>query len=209
MIKKIELLVHIKNKEIFNEFFPDIPNTPKVHPYWNYTRKKDVIKIDLYEEIVHYLNKEKTFEYSVDDIFEIKQYQEYMIGNHLDFFKKFGNTFLYITYVMNGKEYINFYPDDSIIMSTQFSYKNYKRISSIYTKVKYKENGKLVSNDITDLVQSFSNNDDPITPEMILLYDDSINEDLNKIIFKNVYNWGSKYYSLKEDMDDKFLILNF
>ena len=76
-IKKLSFVCKITDNEMFNIIFPEYDNVPKVQPGWTYHPNKQVIKIDLGEEIVDYLNKLEIFEYNFDELFLIKQQQNF------------------------------------------------------------------------------------------------------------------------------------
>jgi hypothetical protein len=160
-IHKVYLVAKITDFDKFNEIFPDIANVSKVHPFWIYHDKKGVIKIDLGMDIVIFLNKyikfNETFEYTLKEFIDIKYNGKNLVDIYSEFFQSFGKLFIYVEYQLHNKEYINVYTEHDTILSTQFLYKNSKESKCLYLK-------------------KFLNNDTPITPELVFLYDDKIND---------------------------------
>ena len=123
-LNSIYLVVQITDEIVFNELFPDNGNAPKVQPSWEYFDKKRVIKIDLGTDITNFLNKNDSFEYSLNTFFELKENDEYLIDIDIETFKKFGDIFVYINYNLDNNEYINVYSKNEIIFSKHFLIKN-------------------------------------------------------------------------------------
>ena len=123
-LNSIHLVVQITDENVFNELFPDNGNAPKVQPSWEYFDKKRVIKIDLGTDITNFLNKNDSFEYSLNTFFELKENDEYLIDIDIETFKKFGDIFVYINYNLDNNEYINVYSKNEIIFSKHFLIKN-------------------------------------------------------------------------------------
>ncbi len=198
-IKKMDFICKITDNEMFNIIFPEYDNVPKVQPGWTYHPDKQVIKIDLNQEIVEYLNSLEIFEYNFDELFLIKQTKQeqeqkqednYLIDIDYELFKSIGNCYIYIEYTINNKDYINVYKKGNEILSTQFEYLNNNKETKfvIYSK------NKDTPNDITDYFNKFINNDIILTPEEILIYDDTITHNLEQTTIEIIeYSTISKY----------------
>jgi hypothetical protein len=167
-ITDVYLLIKIKDFKKFDEIFPDNLGDSKVHPYWIYHDKKGVIKINLESDIVNFLNRQKLFEYTIDELLELKENNENLIDIDINTFKPFGDYYIYIDYIFDNKKYTNFYNTSDEILSTQFSYKNSKSFN-------YKFYDSFID------IKPFLNNDKPITSEHILLYNDTINKNLDNL----------------------------
>ena len=63
-INEVFFIVKITNEVVFNDIFPE----SKVQPSWDYFDKKRVIKIDLGTDITNFLNKNDSFEYSLNEV---------------------------------------------------------------------------------------------------------------------------------------------
>jgi hypothetical protein len=205
-IKSVHFISHIKNNELFDEMFPDYVNVPKVQPSWSYFDKKQVIKINLNNEIVDYLNNKinsyECFEYHFEDFLNIKESDEHLITIDLEFFKTLGDNYIYINYSFNNMDYINVYSENDEILSTHFLYTNNKVISYIKSSISYLENKKEVEVDITDYFNCYSNNDKLLTPEQILLNYDPLDENLENITLNINYPWIKKTYRLNEKINN-------
>jgi hypothetical protein len=167
IIRDVYILIKITDFKKFDEIFPD-NDSLKLHPSWIYLDKKGIIKINVGTDIVEYLNKQKLFEYDIDDFLDLKENNEYLIDIDIKTFKPFGDYFIYIDYNLNNKIYTNFYNNSDQILSTQFLYKNSKNINYTFY-------------DTLIDIKPFLNNDKPITPEHILLYNDNINKNLDNV----------------------------
>ena len=168
-IKNVYLLIKITDYKKFDEIFPD-NGSSKVQPYWTYHDKKGVIKINLGNNITKFLNKQQSFEYIIDDFLELKKNNKYLIDIDINTFKPFGEYFIYIDYILDNKFYTNVYTISDEILSTQFLYKNSKSF-----KYNFYHNYNFID------INPFLNNDKPITPEHILLYNDTINKNLDNV----------------------------
>jgi hypothetical protein len=194
-INSISFVCHINDIERFDEVFPDYHNIYKVQPNWLYFDKKQIVKIDLGMEIVKYLNDimDETFEFTIEQFFELKENNEYIIDINTELFKEFGEIYLYVNYSIDGLDYINVYTKDDEILSTQFEYTNIKN-KTLKCTIKYTENDKNFVEDITEYFKCFTNNDIPITLEMLLYNYDNLNISLQPLLLKLNYPWRTVNY---------------
>jgi len=182
-INKIYLIVKITNYEIFDETFMPLPGVSRVQPHWEYFSDKGVIKIDLNQEIVDFLNH-STFNYTFDELFAIKFDEDYLITIDKSCFTEFSNLILYVEYTLNNQDYINFYRETDTICSQDFTTKNFKNQQIFNCKayiMSIKSN--LLEIDITDYIKLFVNNKNEIPIEIFLLYY-NINMNLNNMLLK-------------------------
>jgi hypothetical protein len=188
-INNIDLIIKITNYEIFDEIFMPLPGVPLVQPHWVYYDNKGIIKINLGKEIVLFLNKQKgCYDYSFNNLFELKEkYKdtyEHLITVDLNVFKDFSKMFITVDYTFNNKEYTNFYYENDIILSKDFTTKNFKNEEYSFSKayiMLIKSN--VLSENITDYFKRFLNNKQKITPEIILL-NYNINISLDELVLK-------------------------
>jgi len=189
-INKIYLICTITNKRTFNGFFPD----GIVQPSWEYKPNKNVIKIDLGKDIVNILNQQEIYEYTVE---------EFLMLDEIDvdpvFFGDFGKISIYVEYTFEQKRYINFYHYYDTIMDTHFLYKNSKTFDAFYTTIEYHTEKGYHSMDITEFTNLFTNNDNPITFEAIMLFHD-LDVQIEQCIYKMHYNYGTVYYLPKKEI---------
>ena len=193
------------NEVVFNDIFPE----SKVQPSWDYFDKKRVIKIKLNKKLINFLNKNDNF--SFDELFELKIKNKYLIDIDINLFKKFGDIFIYTnesngtngtnesngtngTNESNGTNRTNcihVYTLDQKIDSSDFN-PNFNFIFNKCT-LEYK-NYKI---DLTEYLHSFRFNEF-ITPEILLLFYDNFNEDLDFILLKINFDWCTKILLLKQ-----------
>lgn len=201
-IHTVELVVKITDNDKFNEIFPDIENVSKVQPFWTYHDRKGVIKIDLGMDIVDFLNKlirvDQTFDYTIKDLINLRYNGKHLISVYFDFFKQFGELFIYITYYLNNEEFINVYNERDFILSTQFLYKNSKTNNIILNYCctdDHLENRFFV----TDYLKKFMNNDNSITPELVVLHHDKLNINTDFLLFKILFDFNNvQYYNVRQ-----------
>ena len=172
-INEVFFIVKITNEVVFNDIFPE----SKVQPSWDYFDKKRVIKIKLNKKLINFLNKNDNF--SFDELFNL--------------FKKFGDIFIYTneSNESNGTNCIHVYTLDQKIDSSDFN-PNFNFIFNKCT-LEYK-NYKI---DLTEYLHSFRFNEF-ITPEILLLFYDNFNEDLDFILLKINFDWCTKILLLKQ-----------
>ena len=170
-IKKVSFIVKITDNEMFDIIFPDYENIHKVQPGWTYIPDKYVVKIDLENEIVDFLNNIDEYDFTFEELLSIKNNKDFIVDIDHHLFMNIGNCYIYIEYTMNEKDYINVYTKYDNILSSQFSYMN------LHKEVPF---ALYCENDYTEYVNKFINNDCGITPEKIFLYNDSITNKVNE-----------------------------
>jgi len=177
-INSVTFLCKITDHDAFDILFPTYTNISKVQPGWTYIPDKNVIKIDLGNEIVNYLNKVPFFEYFFEDFFSIQQ-EDYLIDIDYDIFKIIGESYIYIEYTMDNKSFINVYKKPNEILSTQFQYMN------LHMQV---DSASYCKSECKKYINLFLNNDNDITPEDMFLYDDNIKNDLKENTLEIIKN---------------------
>jgi len=156
----IYILCKIKDKDIFNYYFPEIKGN-RVQPGWLYFEEKGVIKIKVDYNLEH----------------EITTYAELLSNTDIDteFFEEFCDIFIYINYFTNNKEYINIYQKDSIIDIFDFleheTELSKKHNSLICATLQVDEKNEY----ITKYFKMYLNNKIPINLNLMLLNYDKIN----------------------------------
>lgn len=194
-LQQIYFVVEITDYSSFNLSFPE----NRVQPSWDYYPIKGVIKIDLGNELVDYLNSQEIFELSFDDFLDLKVDHEYISTIDPDFFKMFGRVYIYIDYYLNGNDYTNVYTNRDTILSTDFLYKNSKLLNFVKSFVFYVDENKLYVDKLTDYLKRFLNNDREITLYLLLLNFDRLDTPLNDCIIKTVdRSRNSNYYTTNE-----------
>jgi hypothetical protein len=181
-INSIELVVKVTDYETFNKNF-NITGVPVVQPHWEYLSKKGIIKINLGEEIVNYINQNK-HDCTLESLFDVKENDEYLVTVDLELFKTFGQPFIIIDYRLDNKDYKNFYYTNQIIHHGDFTKKHF--INETFLKGRsylMMLNNNQYTNDITSYVKLFLNNKNKVTTEIILL-NYPINISLNELILK-------------------------
>ena len=96
-IQSVHFVCAINNMELFTQQFPE----QIVQPHWEYYRIKKVIKIELDEDVINYLNV-TDLALSFDNIVMLSTIDK-------DFFKEFGELFFYIKYNLDNVPFINVY----------------------------------------------------------------------------------------------------
>jgi hypothetical protein len=176
-INKIYLVAKITNYEIFDEQFMPLPGGSRVQPHWEYFADKGVIKIDLNQDIVNFLNQ-STFDYTLDELFKLKNNQDFIITVDIPLFKEFSELFIYVHYSLNGQDFINFYSQNDLICLKDFKIRHFKN------EFKFAQlHFGLINLDITDYLKLFSNNKKEVTQELLLL-NYNIDANLEKVNLK-------------------------
>ena len=156
--KKVILIAKIKNQALFDEYFPDLGTKYKTQPQWEYLPLKNIIKIELEQEI---------HEGPLDDYLN-------QTSLDIDFFKSFCELYIYVYYNFGENGYINVYkPSDTVcktdftIMETGLSQKYHDIICATFQC-----EGQQIY--VTKYLKMFLNNKNNITPEILIMYNDSI-----------------------------------
>lgn len=168
-IENIYFICKITNQKIFNDFFPE----NKIQPNWKYYSEKQCLKIELDESLVKYLNKNH-FNVSFNDFFELNENNQKFITLYLPFFQKFGDNYIYIEYFIDSQKFINIYSNEQILKNTDFELKDTelkrKYSNFICGAIKYGVGNEYISN----YFRSFLNNEQLLTPELLLLNYDKL-----------------------------------
>ena len=162
----------IKDDGLFNEFFPLYRNksASRVQPSWDFFENKKVIKIKL------------------NNFTDTISFEEYVNDSGLDipFFKAFGDIYIYVNY----NNLINVYLPGDIIDLEDFNVScNYPLLVNsyvTYNKPSLQDSDIYITSaeHITDYLKYFLNNKNVITPEILLLnYDKLDNSIINLIKF--------------------------
>ena len=189
-INNIDFICKITDFELFNELFPNNMGKYKVQPQWDYFDKLNVIKTNLDQELIGYLNNlSEDNKFNLSEFFDLKDnLNERFISLYLPFFKKFGTYYIYINYTYLGKKYINVYDSSSIIDMKDFKVGNSGKFDGILcSNIKYNNGYEENTEYISSYFKKFYNNKTPLTLELLLLnYHLNINSENCKLnIIKN------------------------
>jgi hypothetical protein len=188
-ISKIDFIVKITDETLFEEIFHG-----KLQPGWKYFSNKKILKIELPEDILDFINT-KIDTIKVSDLFELKEIEEeHLISLDVPLFESFGKIYLYFTYFIDSQKFINVYTPDMNISKSDFSmsYSNYDNI--LCASLKYKNKIEYISN----YYKLFFNNGQTLTPEILIMNNDKLNipiENCKLIIIKDK---SIKEYSYNE-----------
>ena len=200
-IDSIDFICKITDKKLFNEVFPDNPNFKyKVQPSWNYYDKKGVIKINLDQELIDFLNKSVNFSYSIRNLFELKNIStnEHFVSLFLPFFESFGINYIYVNYTFLGKKYINIYDQINFINKSDFNEDytcGFKGI--LCSNIKYNIDDHEFTEYISSYLKMFYNNK-TLTLEHLLLNYDKINVPMDNCKLHIIENSKIKKLNLNE-----------
>ena len=192
LIKSIHFVFKITDHDAFNEYFKNNrTNNITLQPKWDFYKLKNVIKIQLDDDFIDYLNTNLigtkgtkgtngtkgtkgtngTNEISFNDFINIKNNKEYYVTLDIPFFESFGQVYLYVNYKLNDKRYINVYNTTSTISSSDFSstteLSNTNLFKSFFNNVlcstiTYKTTLKLKTEYTTNYFKMFTNNPDKV-----------------------------------------------
>jgi hypothetical protein len=184
--QKVVLVCKIVDLELFDEYFPVLNTKTRVQPSWEYSKSKQIIKIEISE---FDFNKPVSFEEFLDTT-----------GIDIEFFETFCKMCLYVHYFIENREYINIYQSKQIIDNKDFELKE-TELSRRYEKLicAIFNNGNEQEIYITRYFKMFLNNNYPISTQQILSYNENINS-LNGIngVLKLVDSKIIKLYSVNE-----------
>jgi hypothetical protein len=156
--KKVTLIAKIKDHALFDEYFPILSTKFRTQPQWDYNPLKNIIKIELEQEIIEglcmdYLN--------VTDI-------------DIPFFETFCELYVYTHYTYDLKKYINVYRPSDIISNSDFVVSEtelFKKYRSLICVTFQMDNKQMY---ITQYFKMFLNNKKNVTLETLLMYNDNI-----------------------------------
>lgn len=203
-INKINLLCKITNESLFNEIFPN----KKLPIFWNYSNKKNVIKIELPIELLNKLNNEEYPEitdYSFNKLLDTTS----IINNNISDFivtvdhkllKKFSDIYLYFHYSLDNKSYINIYSEKNTIKLTDFKIPNNNDYFNKIVCCTLKQNNKEKTHYVTKHVKKFINNNinTKITPELIFMDYPELNINIIKSILYIIHDKYINEYSYND-----------
>lgn len=189
-ISKIEFIVKITDEDLFREIFHN-----KLQPGWKYFNNKKVLKIEISDDIIDYLNK-NTIDYS--NLFELKDSDnEHLISLNIPLFEKFGNVFLYFTYYIDSQKFINVYSDLTTISKNDFILIKPNNFNNILcTSIKYNNKIEYISN----YFKLFYNNNTILTSELILMNYDKLNIDIENSKLIIIKDKSIKEYSYTDEI---------
>ena len=178
-INRIEFVCKIKGKY-----------TDDIQPYWDYNREKKLIKIDLTRDLIEQFNTIINTEFT--ELFDLRDIAgERLITLFMDYFTEIGETYIYVNYTLNNKDYINVYRPGDTVSHTDFKYtKDKPKIICGYikhSKIEY----------VTEYIRMYGNND-YITPEILVLGNDLLNPKDDKYTLNIIYPNGIKKYLYNE-----------
>jgi hypothetical protein len=169
-INKINLILKVTNEELFNETFDQ-----KFQKWWKYFPEKKVLKIELDQEVINYLNK--TDVVHADDLLDVlDSNDDHIITLDIPLFKTMGDIYLYVTYYNDYRKFINVYTTDSLISKCDF---NQIGSSGQFDNIlcsSLKHDNK--TEYLTNYLKLFYNNKCKLSPELILLNYDKLTEDV-------------------------------
>jgi hypothetical protein len=186
-IESINLVCKVKNEEYFSEILDldEYLNKKKLmfQPTIEYYPEHKIFLSEIIDNIDFlnkYLIEKADFSFNIDDL---------DITLDLEFFRKLGDIYVYITYVHNDKKYTNVYFNDALFNSKDFVlnkssafYDNFNDI--ICANVKYRDHTEY----LTTYFKQFVNNTCSLTPELILYnyqFIDKIEKDYALVILRN------------------------
>jgi hypothetical protein len=184
--QKVVLVCKIVDLELFDEYFPVLNTKSRVQPSWEYSKSKQIIKIEIPE---FDFNNPVSVEAFLDTT-----------GIDIEFFETFCKMCLYVHYFIEDREYINIYqskqiihPKDFELKETELSRRHEQLIAAVF------DNGNNQEIYITRYFKMFLNNNYPISTQQILSYNEQINS-LNGVngVLKLVDNKIIKLYSVNE-----------
>ena len=202
-INNIDFICKITDFELFNELFPNNMGKYKVQPQWDYFDKLNVIKTNLDEDLIDYLNKVTNLsedkKFTLSEFFDLKDnLNERFISLYLPFFKKIGTYYIYINYTHLGKKYINVYDSSSIIDMKDFKDKKIDKFDGILcSNIKYNNGHEENTEYISSYFKKFYNNKTPLTLELLLL-NYHLNINLEKVKLNIIKNNEIKELNLNE-----------
>jgi hypothetical protein len=177
-INTIDFVFKITDNNSFEEYFKNNErNNITLQPLWDYYKNKKVIKIQLDEDFINYLNK-NAYKISFHDFINLKNDNEYYVTLDIPFFETFGDVYLYVNYKIDSKKYINVYKTTDEIHSNDFLniINNNEANNIICSSFEYSTSTPTRVNFeyMTNYLKMFFNNKTDITPELLLLNYDKL-----------------------------------
>uniref|UniRef100_A0A6C0I8F6 Uncharacterized protein n=1 Tax=viral metagenome TaxID=1070528 RepID=A0A6C0I8F6_9ZZZZ len=169
-IHKIDLVIKVKNEELLHENFLN-----GFQPGWKYFKNKKVLKIQLEHDSYEYLNQSLNI---LEFLESIDPHGEHVISLDIPLFNLIGELYLYITYYVNDQPFINVYNKSQLL---DFEIKN-NSFNILCCSLKYGEKNEY----FTNYIKMFVNNKIKITPELLLMNYDKVDEsNCSIIVVKN------------------------
>ena len=196
-ISTIDFVFKITDNNSFEEYFKNNEkNNITLQPLWDYYKKKQVIKIQLDEDFINYLNKNE-YKISFHDFINLKNDNEFYVTLDIPFFEAFGDIYLYINYRINNKKYVNVYKPSDEIHSNDFLniINNGEADNIICSSFEYSTSAKVKFEYMTNYLKMFFNNKRHITPELLLLNYDKLDIQVSdlKLNVITVHSENKKY----------------
>jgi hypothetical protein len=179
----IYFVCKINDQELFEESFAN-----NFQPGWKYFPEKKALKIKLDQEVFdHIIDKTPEELYEVFD-----SSGEYLISLDIELFNSFGTNYLYIEHCSDSRKYVNVYSSTEKILSSDFVIDKKKMLFNDVLCASLKVNDR--TEYLTSFLKMFSNNT-LITPEMVLLFNDSVDIDIRNVQLvtireKSINNYG-------------------
>jgi hypothetical protein len=178
LITKVNFVCKVNNQELFDESFKN-DNKIIISPYWDYLNENNVIKIDLDNEFLEYINIiiKNSENLSFDQIIDLKNNSdEHLVSIDLPFFKKLGKVCIYVYYSIDSKKLINVYEENDNLSLDDFTIQESTPLKECLNKLicaSLKSNS--VKNEyVTTYLRMFVNNKNVVTPELIFYNYDKI-----------------------------------
>jgi hypothetical protein len=183
LITKVNFVCKVKNLDFFNEIFKD---KLKINPDWKYLKENNVIKIEMEQDFLEFLNKKvtgfnehtnNTRSIPFEDIINLKNNDsEYLISLDLSFFKQLGEVFLYFYYSIDNKNCINVYGENDTLLLDDFIIQENNPSKDFFDNLicATLKTNKVKGEYITNYLKMFFNNKNNLTPEAIFYNYDKI-----------------------------------
>lgn len=196
-ISHMYLLFEITNEDLFNQTFCNI-----FQPGWKYFHHKKVLKIQLEDEIVDYLNTFfiKNDSISINDFYELKDDKDdNVLTLDIPLFEVFSDISLFVEYYYSNQKFINVYTNDIDILKSDFIKSECPLFQDILcSSIKIKNKNEY----ITSYLKLFVNNKRTVlTPELLLLNYDKIDFDLKQIKQVMIANKNISTYSYNDQIN--------
>ena len=180
-INTIDFVFKITDNNSFEEYFKNNEkNNITLQPLWDYYKNKKVIKIQLDQDFINYLNKNE-YKISFHDFINLKNENEFYVTLDIPFFETFGDIYLYINYKINSKKYVNIYKPSDEIHSNDFLNIINSTDNIICSSFEYSTPTKVKFEYITNYLKMFLNNKTDVTPELLLLNYDKLDIPIDNI----------------------------
>ena len=182
----IYFVCKITNETLFQETFAN-----NFQPGWQYFPEKKALKIKLDKEVFNHI-----IEKTPEELYEtFDSSGEYIITLDTELFNDLGTCYLYIEHHLGFRRYVNVYSSTEKILLSHFVIDNKKLLFDNLLCASFKLNDRIEY--ITSFLKMFSNNT-CITPELILLFNDSIDIDVRNVQLVTVHEKSINNYAYNE-----------